>query len=223
MARPTHANAQLTRSRLLGAATVAFSRKGLEGTTLRVIAQEAGVTMPTIHHYFGSKKGLFDTCRSEALNQLTSELVPLGALMGAIRDEVVAGRQADLSDLVARLVRDGSRAARSHRMALQLVWRPLVENGRLDPLWIATVLEPFLQQVTAALSGPLDRTPTSLRLDVQGVVTLTLRYALSSPAHLAQLAGLPAPMCSKEEAQVVDAIDAHLVDLTQRLLDIRHA
>ncbi len=221
MARPTNADAQNTRRRLLDAATAAFSRKGLDGTTLRSVAQEAGVTMPTIHHYFGSKRGLFDACRAQALEQLASELVPLGAFMGSIRDEVVAGAGAELDALVERLVREGSRAARAHRMALQMVWRPLVDDGSLDPVWTATVLDPFLGQITTALAGPLGRSGTSLRLDVQGLVALTLRYALSTPEHLAQLAGMPAPTSAAEGAVVVAALDDHLVDLARRLFEVR--
>ncbi len=222
MARPTKADAQATRRRLLLAATAAFSRRGLDGTTLRSVAQEAGVTMPTIHHYFGSKQGLFDACRERALQELASELVPLGTFMGSVRDQVVISASTELPPLVERLVREGSRAARSHRMALQLVWRPLVDDGGLDPVWTETVLEPFLGQITTALAPALDRSPLSLRLDIQGVVALTLRYALSTPAHLAQLAGLPAPSSPADAEEIVAALDNHLVSLAQRLLGVRH-
>ncbi len=222
MARPTNADAQATRRRLLLAATAAFSRRGLDGTTLRSVAQAAGVTMPTIHHYFGSKQGLFDACREQALHELASELVPLGAFMGDLRDRVVSEASSELPQLVDRLVREGSKAARSHRMALQLVWRPLVDDGGLDPVWTETVLEPFLGQITEALAGPLDRSPLSLRLDIQGVVALTLRYALSTPEHLAQLAGLPAPTSAAENDEIIAAVDEHLVRLAQRLLGVRH-
>ncbi len=221
MARPANANAQATRHRLLEAATLAFSRSGLEGTTLRSVAKEAGVTMPTIHHYFGSKQGLFDACREQALQRLASQLVPLGVLMSSVRDQVVAGAPSDLPQLVERLVCEGSMAARGHRMALQLVWRPLVDQGSLDPVWTTTVLEPFLEQLTSTLAGPLGRVPMSLRLDIQGVVTLVLRYALSTPEHLAQLAGLPAPTTKADRERVIAALDDHLVHLTLRLLDPR--
>ncbi|MCP4873455.1 MAG: TetR/AcrR family transcriptional regulator [Proteobacteria bacterium] len=222
MARPTKADAQATRRRLLLAATAAFSRRGLQGTTLRSVAQEAGVTMPTIHHYFGSKQGLFDACRKQAVQELASELVPLGTFMGTVRDQVVTEASTELPLLVERLVREGSRAARSHRMALQLVWRPLVDDGWLDPVWTKTVLEPFLGQITSALAEPLGRSPVSLRLDVQGVVALTLRYALSTPEHLAQLAGLPAPASPADGERTVTALDDHLVSLAQRLLGVRN-
>ena len=141
--------------------------------------------------------------------------------MGKGRDEVVAGVGSELPELVERLVREGSRTSRSHRMALQLVWRPLVDDGTLDPVWTVTVLEPFLGQITKALAAPLDRASTSLRLDVQGLVALILRYALSTPAHLAQLAGLPAPSSPAEVEGIIAALDDHLVDLAQRLLDVR--
>ncbi len=40
MARPTNADSNATRRRLLDAATVAFSRGGLDGTTLRAVRHE---------------------------------------------------------------------------------------------------------------------------------------------------------------------------------------
>jgi len=47
------------RSRLLHAASDAFSQFGFEGTSLRTIADDAGVSFQLINHYFGSKEELW--------------------------------------------------------------------------------------------------------------------------------------------------------------------
>jgi AcrR family transcriptional regulator len=47
------------RSRLLHAAGDAFSQLGFEGTSLRTIADDAGVSFQLINHYFGSKEELW--------------------------------------------------------------------------------------------------------------------------------------------------------------------
>lgn len=47
------------KSRLLEAATKLIAEKGLAGASVRDICAEAGVGRNMIHHYFGSKDGLF--------------------------------------------------------------------------------------------------------------------------------------------------------------------
>jgi AcrR family transcriptional regulator len=58
--RKTAAAADLdNRSRLLQAATDAFAEQGFEGTSLRTIADNAGVSFQLIAYYFGSKEELW--------------------------------------------------------------------------------------------------------------------------------------------------------------------
>ena len=48
-----------TRSDIVAAARRAFAAHGLDGTSIRAIAREAGVDPALVHHYFGSKQALF--------------------------------------------------------------------------------------------------------------------------------------------------------------------
>jgi AcrR family transcriptional regulator len=48
-----------TRERILTAARHRFAEKGLEGTTIRAVAVDAGVDPALVHHYFGTKERLF--------------------------------------------------------------------------------------------------------------------------------------------------------------------
>jgi AcrR family transcriptional regulator len=52
------AQAQETRRRILRIATAAFLEQGYVGTTLRMIATRAGVSLPTVEASFGTKPGL---------------------------------------------------------------------------------------------------------------------------------------------------------------------
>ena len=45
-------------ARLLDIALDLFSRRGYEGTGVQEIVAAAGVTKPTLYHYFGSKIGV---------------------------------------------------------------------------------------------------------------------------------------------------------------------
>ncbi|MCM2278053.1 MAG: TetR family transcriptional regulator [Oligoflexia bacterium] len=51
-----------TRELLIGAATKLFSRKGLDGTTVKDLAREAGVNVSLVSYYFGGKEGLYLAC-----------------------------------------------------------------------------------------------------------------------------------------------------------------
>ncbi|ADG79001.1 Transcriptional regulator, TetR family OS=Tsukamurella paurometabola (strain ATCC 8368 / DSM/ CCUG 35730 / CIP 100753 / JCM 10117 / KCTC 9821 / NBRC 16120/ NCIMB 702349 / NCTC 13040) OX=521096 GN=Tpau_2395 PE=4 SV=1 [Tsukamurella paurometabola] len=48
-----------TRAEILTAARTAFARGGLAGTTVRSIAEAAGVDSALVHHYFGTKQDLY--------------------------------------------------------------------------------------------------------------------------------------------------------------------
>jgi AcrR family transcriptional regulator len=53
------------REELLRAAKKLFARKGLSGTTIRDIAQEAGTNSSQISYYFEGKEGLYTACLQE--------------------------------------------------------------------------------------------------------------------------------------------------------------
>jgi AcrR family transcriptional regulator len=51
-----------TRERLIRAAARLFAEKGYEGTSVKELAQEAGVNVSLVSYHFGGKEGLFKTC-----------------------------------------------------------------------------------------------------------------------------------------------------------------
>jgi AcrR family transcriptional regulator len=58
LARPD--KALPARERLIAAGSAVFSRQGFGGASVREICALAGTTSNMIHHYFGSKQGLYD-------------------------------------------------------------------------------------------------------------------------------------------------------------------
>ena len=51
-----------TRERILAAAARRFAAQGRDGASMRDIAADTGLTMPTLYHHFGDKRGLYDAC-----------------------------------------------------------------------------------------------------------------------------------------------------------------
>lgn len=79
--RRTKEEAEATRSTLLDAALVVFSRQGYTATRLEDIAQEAGVTRGAVYHHFGGKAELYNALVQERFgraNQVWEEALNQG-------------------------------------------------------------------------------------------------------------------------------------------------
>ncbi|MFC4912148.1 TetR family transcriptional regulator [Actinomadura gamaensis] len=63
-----------TREQILAAAREMFADKGFDGASLRGIARAAGVDPALVHHYFGSKEGVFVAAMRFPVNP--AELLP---------------------------------------------------------------------------------------------------------------------------------------------------
>ena len=58
------------RARMRDAAIRLFAERGIDGTTVRDIAREAGVSPGLLRHHFGSKEALREACDAYALDRL---------------------------------------------------------------------------------------------------------------------------------------------------------
>ena len=93
------------RARIREAAIALFAEKGMAATTIRDIAQAAGVSSGLLRHHFGSKEGLRDACDEYALNQITALGIQFTEtnLLGRITPEIMR-----LQQYAVRSVMDGS-------------------------------------------------------------------------------------------------------------------
>lgn len=69
------------RSRLMSAGADLFSEKGYDGASVRDICERAETSSRMIHHYFGSKRGLFDAILdsfAEALLEVPVRIISQG-------------------------------------------------------------------------------------------------------------------------------------------------
>lgn len=67
--------ARSNREKLLSRALQLFSSLGYDGVGVQEIVEAAGVTKPTLYHYFGSKTGLLEALLTEHLEPMQEELV----------------------------------------------------------------------------------------------------------------------------------------------------
>jgi len=66
-----------TRRRILETALELFATDGFEGASTRTLAERAGVNLPAIQYYFGSKEGLYRAVVEHITQQLEDRLVPV--------------------------------------------------------------------------------------------------------------------------------------------------
>ena len=79
------------KARLLLSALSHFAAKGYDGVQVKEVAEEAGVSKPTLYYHFGSKEGLF---RQLCLVALASMAVRIQAMVDPFLTAPVQGAQA---------------------------------------------------------------------------------------------------------------------------------
>ena len=77
-----------TRSELLAVTLRLFSSEGYDAVGVQRIVEAAGVTKPTLYHYFGSKRGLFEALVQERGEMLLAAVRPASAYHGNITGSI---------------------------------------------------------------------------------------------------------------------------------------
>jgi AcrR family transcriptional regulator len=195
----------MTRRRILDAASTLFSERGASAVSVRDIAQQAGITLATVHHYFGTKEQLYDAC-------IQAMYVELESLRESIEPAFLRGGEP--RDLLEAAVRASFRFAIAHRGANRLLMRTVVDSGELEATRREKVHLPFLERGGIVLAHIFQRDANEMRLLLQSVMHLIVRYALTSPKELMLIAH------SNDEARAILTIENHLVKSTFALLGV---
>lgn len=138
---------EATRRRILEIAIEAFARDGFDAVSTRELARLAGVNLPAIRYYFGSKEGLYKAAARHIVGEIEALMAPVAdrvhialagapsrgellALLGELTDAFVAmafsgGEMASRRAFFARAELDGGPALDMvHENAMQRVLVP---------------------------------------------------------------------------------------------------
>jgi TetR/AcrR family transcriptional regulator len=74
MSRTAHASSR-SADRILMSALELFAAKGYDATSVREICETAGITKPTLYHFYGSKEGVYRALVDGALDDFRREVV----------------------------------------------------------------------------------------------------------------------------------------------------
>lgn len=133
MARPSNTDAEQTKAKILAASVRLFGTQGVHQTSIREVAREAGVTLGTVHHHFGTK----DELLLRSVERSFEQMAQAGMTM------FEAYSQADEHERVEVAV----------RLLLTLA-RQAPERSRF-------LLRAFVFESTDAIRGLLEQTQTS--------------------------------------------------------------
>ena len=75
----TYPRGEDTRLRILRAALEVFATEGYEGASTRLLARRAGVNLPAIQYYFGSKEGLYEAVIDHIAERMETQMTPVTA------------------------------------------------------------------------------------------------------------------------------------------------
>ncbi|MCL4817876.1 MAG: TetR/AcrR family transcriptional regulator [Vicinamibacteria bacterium] len=113
-----------SRDRILQKSMELFAERGYEATSVREICEAAGLTKPTLYHFFGSKEGVFRALVEGALAEISTELAAALDAPGPVRARLRA---------FARLYFERTRARRPlMRLIFSLVHNPPAAGGPID-------------------------------------------------------------------------------------------
>ena len=176
MARKANRNAQATKDNILLNAQFLFSERGLDGVSVRDIAARSQVNVALISHYFGGKKGLYNRCIESLYSEISS-----------VKPILIQTLQSDRQhpQILTNIVEAAYNFACQHRGALRLLQRDILQKGYFDPEKRDQYLLPFLTQLEALFPH---LQASQLRLGLQSLIFLIVRYALCTPEELSLLA-----------------------------------
>ena len=164
--------------RILKKALELFSDKGYDATSVREICEAAGITKPTLYHFYGSKEGVYRAIVEGALARFQADLIHALDAEGSLRDRLV------------RMAQSYVEGTRREPELARFVMALIHNSPRSAP---ATDLVGFYQGILDALARTLDEAVAAgeLRPGRTDVRLLVFMGALGEAMHGHLLVGHP--------------------------------
>ena len=95
----SHQRGEDTRRRILDTAIEVFAAIGYEAASTRALAERAGVNLPAIPYYFGSKEALYRAAIEHIVREIDQRMAPVAERV----DAALAGNEPSRAELLALL------------------------------------------------------------------------------------------------------------------------
>jgi AcrR family transcriptional regulator len=181
----THSRGEDARLRILRAGLEVFATEGYEGASTRLLARRAGVNLPAIQYYFGSKEGLYEAVVDQIASRMESRMAPVTAeIEAALGDPPTPGAPPRpeilalllrMLDAFVELIMDRESEDWESR-ALFFARAEIESAAALEPLYqrvMRRIVEPCTVLVARLLNRPAEDAETTVRaLAIIGQVTI---------------------------------------------------
>jgi TetR/AcrR family transcriptional regulator len=164
--------------RILQKALELFSERGYDATSVREICEAAGITKPTLYHFYGSKEGVYRAIVEGSLERFKADMILALSAEGSLRDRLVRMARG----YVAATLREPDLA----RFIMALIHNPPRSAPETDFVaFYQGILDALAQAVDEAIvRGEIRPGPTDVRL-------LVFMGALGEAMHGHLLVGRP--------------------------------
>lgn len=159
-----------TRRRILEAALQLFATDGFDGASTRTLAECAGVKLPAIQYYFGSKDGLYRAVVEQIIQHLETHVGPLAdrvvaELAGQPSRRRLIGLLCDMMDILVGLMLTDDTPQREWRQKFfaRMETEPHAAFAALQDSMIRTVAQPCAELVGRLTERPPDDEQVVLR------------------------------------------------------------
>jgi AcrR family transcriptional regulator len=156
-----------------------FAAHGYEAASTRLLAERAGVNLPAIQYYFGSKEGLHRAVVAFALEEGEAVMAPVTAKAAALLSKADAGRDelidalCDIFERFVALVSSGEQVEARRRLWARAEVEPTPALQMLQEGGQRQVFEPSLALVARLFGRPTQDRAMALRtLALFGQVTV---------------------------------------------------
>jgi len=170
-AKPT--KGQRTAARIMDAAEDLFARQGYEGTSLRQIAEGAGIREPGLYNHFSSKQGLYEAVLHRALDPMARALEEHLAQASGLRDYT------DLPAVMTDMLLDHPQMAALFQQSLQgdssSVGNQLMQD------WLDRLFSQGMRNMKE-IGPPGEEDRAAMAINVVAMFNLTTGYFLSQRA-----------------------------------------
>ena len=111
-------------SKLLSSALKLFSEKGYDGTSIREIIEDAGVSRPVLYYHFKNKENLYSTLVKSQFEQACADLEDIIANDTVCRDRLKA--------LILKSFEGAKKSPEIVKLLLQFFFSPIIDGIELD-------------------------------------------------------------------------------------------
>lgn len=192
----TPTKGQRTATRLMDRAEELFARQGYEGTSLRQIADAAGIKEPGIYNHFSGKQGLYEAVLHRALNPMAEALSKQLKQAEGLRDYT------DLPSLITDMLLEHPQVAALFHQALQGESNSI--GNRLMLNWLDELFNQGLRSMED-MGGEGDW--ETLALNVIAMFNIVTGYVLSQRAFTSMTGGdIRNPVTLKKQKRLLHKV-----------------